>query len=181
MNISFKKANAAHIDIIFEWLLEPHMVEFWDNSQEHKDDILNFIHDRPQYYFAGTTKYWIGYIDGEPYSFVLSDTLEKHQDDLSEIHRKNMSEAGVTISLDFGIGHKKYLGQGLAAPTLQAFVDFYKSLVDPLADTFFIDPDENNPRAKHVYGRAGFKSVGIFDVEKGAFKDGVSYLMIKKV
>ena len=38
------------------------------------------------------------------------------------------------------------MGKGLVAPTLKAFVDFYQSNVDEKADTFFIDPDVNNPR-----------------------------------
>ncbi|PWY56541.1 acetyltransferase [Legionella qingyii] len=70
-----------------------------------------------------------------------------------------MSPSGHTIGLDFGIGNIKYLGQGLAAPTLIEFVSFYNKSVDPLADTFFIDPDKNNPRAKHVYSKAGFIEV----------------------
>ena len=75
MNIRFEEASAQHIDTIFAWLAEPHMLEFWDNSQEHKDDILNFIHHRPQQYFAGTTKYWIACFNDEAYGFILSDIL----------------------------------------------------------------------------------------------------------
>lgn len=43
MNISFKKANVEHISVIFDWFSKSHMTEFWDNSLEHKDDIMNFI------------------------------------------------------------------------------------------------------------------------------------------
>ena len=75
MNIHFEKAALRHIDIIFNWLQEKHIQDFWDNSQNQKDDILNFIHEKPQKYFAGTTKYWVGYIDDEPYAFILSDIL----------------------------------------------------------------------------------------------------------
>ena len=50
MNIHFEKAALKHIDIIFSWLQEKHIQEFWDNSQNHKDDILDFIHKRPQKY-----------------------------------------------------------------------------------------------------------------------------------
>jgi len=57
MNIHFEKAALKHIDIIFSWLQEKHIQEFWDNSQNHKDDILNFIYEKPQKYFAGTMKY----------------------------------------------------------------------------------------------------------------------------
>jgi len=180
MNIHFEKASLKHKDTIFSWLAEPHMMEFWDNSQEHKDDILNFIHKRKQHYFYGTTMYWVGLTDGEPFCFLLSDILQENQD-LSAIHRNYMSKSGHTISLDFGIGNKNHLGKGLAAPTLAAFVNFYHNQIDPLADTFFIDPDENNPRAKHVYTKAGFEQVGEFDVQDGVFKGSVSYLMVKKI
>ena len=44
--ITFKKVDIAHKEIIFSWLAEPHVQEFWDNTQGHKDDILNFMGDR---------------------------------------------------------------------------------------------------------------------------------------
>lgn len=181
MNITFQKASTSYIDTIFKWLAEPHIREFWDNSQEHKDDILNFIHGKPQTYFAGTTQYWIGFINNEPYAFVLSDILQQDQADLSESHLANMSETGHTISLDFGIGNKEYLGRGLAAPTLSEFMIFYKKDIDPKADTFFIDPDENNPRAIRVYNKAGFNKVGEYQATQGAFIGHNSDLMVKKL
>jgi RimJ/RimL family protein N-acetyltransferase len=178
MNITFEKASLEHKDLIFRWLSEPHMMEFWDNSQDHKDDILNFIHNRPQHRYSGTTKYWIGLINDIPYSFILSDVF-KEAEDLSDIHKKHMSKSGNTIGIDFSIGNKKYLGQGLAVPTLDAFIRFYKSMVDIGADTFFIDPDENNPRAKHVYAKAGFLAVGEFEVKEGPFKGQINCLMVR--
>lgn len=178
MNLQFEKANTQHIDIIFAWLAEPHMMEFWDNSQAHKEDILNFIHGRKQHYFYGTTRYWIGLINKEPYCFLLSDRFEAEQD-LSDVHRKHLSKSGHTVGLDFGIGNKSYLGKSLAAPTLEAFVNFYHHEIDPLTDTFFIDPNKDNARAKHVYSKAGFVEVGEFDVHAGAFKESVSCLMVK--
>lgn len=156
------------------------MMEFWDNSQEHKDDILNFIHGKKQHYFYGTTQYWVGSIDNEPFCFLLSDILEADQE-LPEIYRKYLSTTGHTMTIDFGIGNKNRLGHGLAAPTLAAFVRFYHEKIDQQADTFFIDPDEHNPRAKHVYEKAGFKEVGEYDVIEGAFKGQVSYLMVQKL
>jgi RimJ/RimL family protein N-acetyltransferase len=92
-----------------------------------------------------------------------------------------MSKAGHTISLDFGIGNKKYLGCGLGAPTLSTFVAFYKGEVDDKADTFFIDPDENNPRAIRVYNKAGFNKAGQYEVTAGCFIGHRSDLMVKKV
>ncbi|HJD60251.1 MAG TPA: hypothetical protein LFW20_06390 [Rickettsia endosymbiont of Omalisus fontisbellaquei] len=109
MNIHFEKANLTHKEIIFSWLEELHIKEFWDNSKEHKEDILNFITGKKQHYFYGTTNYWVGFINSEPVCFLLSDILQKEQD-LSEIQRKYLSKSGHTITLDFGIGNKNFLG-----------------------------------------------------------------------
>lgn len=180
MNLHFEKAAPHHQDTIFQWLAEPHMIEFWDNSQDHKNDILNFIHGRKQTYFYGTTQYWIGLMDNTPFSFILSDIFLEHQG-LSKAHKRHLSPSGHTIGLDFGIGNTDYLGKGLSAPTLDAFVHFYQGQVDPLADTFFIDPDANNPRACHVYGKAGFQYVGDYNVQAGAFVGHISHLMVRKL
>ena len=44
--ITFKKATTSYKEIIFLWLAEPHVQEFWNNTQGHKDDILNFMDGR---------------------------------------------------------------------------------------------------------------------------------------
>ncbi len=181
MNIHFEKAGPQHQAIIFAWLETPHMKEFWDNSQEHKDDILNFIQGRiqPSHYFNGIITYWIGAIENEPYCFIL--TSEVLADNTKGIWKQHLSKTGKTYGIDFGIGNEKYLGQGLAAPTLQSFTEFFQSQVDRAADTFYIDPDENNPRAKHVYEKAGFQLVGDFTMERGVFSGKKTYLMVKKI
>ncbi len=178
--IHFEKADLQHQKIIFKWLDEPHMKEFWDNSQEHKDDILNFIHGRKQHYFYGTTCYWIGSMGDQPFCFVLSDEILPYQVETRPLHKEHLSSTGKTISLDFGIGNPAFLGKGLAAPVLKQFIDFYQQQVDQKADTFFIDPDDANPRAQHVYEKAGFKDVGEFLMQDGAFNGHQTHLMIRK-
>ncbi|MGE3919993.1 MAG: hypothetical protein AB7F64_03445 [Gammaproteobacteria bacterium] len=61
MKIHFEKVTRAHLDSIFSWLLQPHIMEFWDNTQAHKDDILNFAEGRktPSSYADGKYVYWI--------------------------------------------------------------------------------------------------------------------------
>lgn len=178
MNLRFEKANRSTREIIFNWLNEPHMREFWDNTQEHKDDIENFIAGRMQTYFAGTTHYWIGFLDDQPFCFILSDEI-KPEEDLPLLLRNHLSKNGHTICLDFGIGEKAFLGKGLADKTLIAFMDFYRLHVDNHADTFFIDPADNNPRARHVYEKAGFRLVGEYLPQKGAFIGDKTILMVK--
>jgi len=181
LNIRFEKANLQHQKIIFDWLAQPHMQEFWDNSQEHKADIINFIHGHPQHYFYGTTVYWVGFINEQPFCFLLTDQQLSCQEYSSDLHRDNLSKSGHTIGLDFGIGNPLFLNKGLAASTLDTFINYFIIQVDPKADTFFIDPDENNPRAQHVYEKAGFQVVGNFLALGGAFKGQKTSLMVKKL
>lgn len=177
--IRFEKVTKEYQDTIFAWLAEPHMQEFWDNSQEHKDDIVNFIKGRvaPSPYFGGIFTYWIGFIINEPFSLIL--TAEVYLSEVSEpLWQEHISKTGKTYSIDFGIGNSHFLGQGLAAGTLKKFTVFFQTKVDQLADTFFIDPNDNNPRAKHVYEKAGFRSVGSYTPKEGAFVGQQTYLMI---
>lgn len=180
MNITFKKASPEHEALIMGWLVEPHMIEFWDNTQEHKDDILNFIYGRAQTYFGGGFTYWVGYLDDEPHAFILSEELHRGTKDLPTIHYQHMSEQGMSVGLDFGIGNPSFIGKGLAVPTLKAFMDFYQGM-NPKVDTFLVDPDPNNPRACHVYEKAGFKKVGHFEATEGAFQLQESVLMVRKI
>lgn len=179
-SIYFEKLNRQYQPIIFSWLAEPHMQEFWDNSQEHKDDIISFINGRitPSNYFNGIFTYWVGVIDNHPFCFIL--TAEVNQNDHHpQLWRDHLSSTGKTYTIDFGIGNPSYLGKKLAAPTLELFTEFFQEKIDPLADTFFIDPAEHNPRAKHVYEKAGFKMVGNFEMDIGVFKGEQTLLMVK--
>lgn len=158
------------------------MQEFWDNSQEHKDDIVNFINGRvtPSNYFNGIFSYWVGRIGDTLFCLILT-AQEDNEDGLPQVWQQHLSTTGTTYSLDFGIGNVHYLGQKLASPTLKLFAEFIQKHIDPAADTFFIDPAEDNPRAIHVYEQAGFKQVGAFTMEKGVFKGEQTQLMVMKL
>ncbi|MCH9620887.1 MAG: Aminoglycoside N(6')-acetyltransferase type 1 [Chlamydiia bacterium] len=176
---TFKKASISHKDLIFSWLAKPHIQEFWDNSSEHKEDILIFLEGRKKTstYFKGSFTYWIGYINNDPFAFIMtSEILPK--EDIPQIWKEHLSKTGKTIGIDFCIGNEEYLGKGYAAKTLEAFTDYIKKSNSQI-DRFYIDPDESNPKATRVYEKAGFKKVGSFSVEKGFFKDHESLLMIK--
>lgn len=178
--IAFEKASAPHQVPIFQWLHEPCVKEFWDNSQEHKDDILIFINGRkePSPYYGGIFNYWIGMIKGDPFCLLMTSEILPSQDIL-EIWRSHLSKSGKTLSIDFMIGNLKYQNQGLAAPTLRLFTQFFQKNVDPAVDTFFIDPAESNTKAKHVYEKAGFKNVGDFHRDCHEHKGVKHFLMVK--
>ncbi|MFO1257528.1 MAG: GNAT family N-acetyltransferase [Gammaproteobacteria bacterium] len=163
MKIKFEKVTAAHVDTIFKWLAEPFVREFWDNTQGHKDDVLNFVNGRKKHsnYCDGKYVYWIASCDAHPFAMLMTihETAEDHIDDIKLNH---LSKTGHTYGIDYMIGDKDYFGKGYGAKTLSEFLDFFRSEFDGSADTFIIDPASDNPRAKHVYMRAGFEHIDDF-------------------
>lgn len=182
MKIKFEKVTGAHLDTIFNWLTEPHIMEFWDNTQAHKDDIVNFVQGRtiPSSYAGGGYVYWIAYLEDEPFAMLMT-IQETHKEDIGEEKLKRLSKTGHTYGLDYMIGNSKFFGKGYGSQTLSDFIDFFRESIDPKADTFLIDPDSANLRAKHVYMKAGFKHVCDFMMEgdvSGAGK--VHHLLLRK-
>ena len=181
--ITFEKATDHHRQTIFSWLEAPHVKEFWDNSQEHKDDIINFLDGRKtkSNYCNGLYTYWIGLIDNIPYAMIMT-ILEKPEYDIDDIKKAHLSKTGHTYSLDFMIGNKDYFGKGLGSKTLAAFTDFIREEVDSNTDTFIIDPEASNPRATHVYMKAGFEHVGDFLMTGNVSGAGkIHHLLVKKL
>ncbi len=182
MNIQFEKASARHIDTIFGWLAAPYIQEFWDNTQAHKDDILNFIGGRiqPSPYADGRYVYWIASDNGHPFAMFMTiqETPEGHINDVKLMH---LSKTGHSYGIEYMIGDQAYFGKGYGAKTLSEFLVFFRREFDPKADTFLIDPASDNPRAKHVYMKAGFEHVADFIMSgdvSGAGKP--HHLLIKK-
>jgi RimJ/RimL family protein N-acetyltransferase len=178
----FEEVTLDHKDIIFGWLDAPHVKEFWDNSAAHRQDIVSFMKGdkESRTYFQGIFTYWVG-LEGKPYCLVMTAKACRDKKDYPQIWKDHLSVTGHTYSIDFCIGNITFLGKGLAAPTLEAFVQFFQGSVDAKADTFFIDPDDNNPRAKHVYAKAGFDLVGDFVMKGGVFDGKKTDFMVKKL
>ena len=180
--ITFEKATTAHKEIIFSWLAEPHIQEFWDNTQEHKDDILNFMDGRkePSNYCDGKMVYWIASNNKEPFAMIMIEQYD-HNTPIDQEKLYRLSKIGHTYGLDYMIGNTEYLGKGYGAKTLIEFVDFFRNKFDNKADTFIIDPASDNPRAKRVYEKAGFKHISDFVMSGNVSGSGKSHhLLIKK-
>ncbi|ARN84371.1 hypothetical protein GQ61_02435 [Candidatus Nucleicultrix amoebiphila FS5] len=182
MTMTFHSATLKDKDTIFEWLDNPHVQEFWDNSPQHRQDIENFMGGRQTRspYFGGMNSYWVGLLDNHPYAFIITHE-ESEKTDPPEIYKPYISKTGKTFGIDFCIGSKNHLGKGLAAPTLKAFMHYFIKAVEPKTDIFYIDPFINNPRAIHVYQKAGFKIVSEFTQQGGFFDQSKGVLMIKEI
>lgn len=181
LEITFQKASLDHKVHVLKWLEEPHIKEFWDNSPEHREDILIFMKGRAESspYLNGIFDYWIGFVYDEPYCLLMTSEILPNQSDVPEVWKAHLSNSGKTFSIDFMIGNKKYLGKGLASPTLVAFTKFIQEAIDPKVDTFFIDPADSNPRAKYVYEKSGFNNVATFFRDFEGKKKVKHFLLVK--
>lgn len=182
MKIYFEKVGAQHLDMIFEWLKQDFIREFWDNTQAHKDDIVNFIEGRktPSTYADGKYVYWLAKVGNEPFAMLMT-IQETQEDDIGEEKLSRLSITGNSYSLDYMIGNRNFLGKGYGAKTLSEFVDYFRAHVDPKAVTFIIDPSVDNPRAKHVYMKAGFEYCCDFIMPGDSSGSGQPHhLLIKK-
>lgn len=138
MSICFEKVTGAHLDIIFNWLVEPQIIEFWDNTQAHKDDIINFTQGRKtsSTYADGKYTYWIVSFEHEPFAMMLMTIQETHKEDIGQEKLSRLSKTGYTYSLDYMIGNSKFFGKGYGAKKLSEFLDFFRRECDPKADTW---------------------------------------------
>ncbi len=177
--IGFKVLNKKTYPVVMDWLNEPHVMEFWDNSPEHKEDIKLFVEGRvvKSTYFNGIFDYWIATANEEPYALIM--TAQETKAICPKHWLSYMPNEGHTYSLDYCIGNKRYLGKGLASQTLAMFCEYLTREVDPQTTQFIIDPDMDNPKAIHVYRKAGFEIKGEYDVDSGFFEGVKNFIMIK--
>jgi RimJ/RimL family protein N-acetyltransferase len=86
-------------------------------------------------------------------------------------NKKWYVEGKRTLTLDLLIGSEELLGKGLAGRMIQEFIlDKFSD-----ADFFIIDPAKSNPKAIHVYEKAGFEKVDEFCPSY----DPIPYLMMR--
>lgn len=169
--VTFTPTTATDQALLLRWLDKPHVREFWDNSEAHRQNMLNFLQGAKD-----QLDYYIGYWNETPYALLLTSDCTL---DAPEEFRALLQQTGKTFSIDFTIGEENFLGKGLGAPTLQAFMQYICKEVDPEVTTFIIDPAIDNTRAIHVYEKAGFKKGENF-TRQGGFFAGIDHILMTK-
>ncbi|WP_052675756.1 GNAT family N-acetyltransferase [Paenibacillus sp. IHBB 10380] len=165
--ITFIKADMSHLEIVIEWFNSPHVQEFWGTGDYTRNNFTNNIVNGTKELFD----YWVASYDNEPFSLIMtSDASEDTPEHLVPF----LEPDGLTLTLDFLIGNKKYLEKGLSYPTINEFQNFLNDQISAL----LIDPESNNSKAIHVYEKAGFNKVSTFIPDEGDFS-GKSHDLMK--
>lgn len=172
MTIQFRKTCAADEMLLLGWLDEPHVRAFWDNSDEHRANLLGYLSGNKDLY-----DYWVGTLEQDSSPFCLFLTSDAGFD-TPDFFLDHLTLQGETWTIDYMIGSPEHVGRGFGSQSLDAFCRFLKT-IHPTVSSFIIDPATQNTRAVHVYGRAGFVKVGTYTPAEGSFQ-GMPHEIMKR-
>lgn len=173
--ITFRKAKKADQKLLKEWFNQEHVQEFWDNSQAMWDNCESYLNGKKKLF-----DYWICLYDSKPYGLIMTSNASEQDPDkpsTSDYMVPWIEQEGTTLTIDFMIGEKAFLGKGLSDITLKKFAE----VQDPSVVALLVDPEVKNARAIHVYEKAGFVRVSTFTRGEGFFKGIPHYLMKLKI
>ncbi len=143
--LSFRKIEERDRAILKKWLAEDHVCEFVDPNGCTFDNIDRYLTGKEQIF-----DHWIACMNNVPFCYFPTSIVKEVDD-----YAKYRSPKGKTITLDVILGNKDFLGKGFAAPTIKAFL----KTNFPDVKRVLIDPEIGNPKAIHVYEKAGFIKV----------------------
>lgn len=157
----FKPAAESQRELIHQWIKQDYIQE-WVHGQG-LENLLKGLDKFLQYQAQGKgldreteiTQHWIGYDREKPFVYLLTSKVLKN---VESEYAKYSDKNGLAITLDIFICDKNYLGKNLAATIIKEFLTSHFSDVSEI----FIDPEQSNARAVHVYQKVGFKIVGEF-------------------
>lgn len=167
-DINFRFANQSDQELILDWHQKSHVRKFWDNSETQRNNVKSFLAGKKELY-----DYWLALLEDVPYALLMTSDAK---DTPPDFWLPYLPRHGAALTIDFMIGAEEYVGKGLGAKTLRAFID-YLVAKDSNITTFIIDPAAHNERAVHVYQKAGFEIQESFAPKSGYFKDIEHYLM----
>lgn len=146
--IEFLPLKENHIPILRKWLREPHVAEFWqetENEDEFREKFLNKLPER------GVSAFVI-LVDSKPIGYI-------QYYDACKVGGGWWPDAEEgTFGIDQFIGDPDMVGKGLGTEIIKRFVEniFLLSKVSQI----ITDPEPKNKRAIRAYEKAGFHTVG---------------------
>jgi RimJ/RimL family protein N-acetyltransferase len=173
--IIFRKAKKTDKKLIEEWFDEPHVKEFWDKGKKIWENCESYLDGQKE-----RLDYWICSYESKSFGLIMtSDAAEPdpRQTQTPDYFIPWIEPDGITLTLDFIIGERDFLGKGLASLTLKKFTE----VQDPSIKALLVDPEVKNGRAIHIYEKVGFVRVSTFTTGEGFFKGKPHYLMKLKI
>jgi RimJ/RimL family protein N-acetyltransferase len=167
-SFNFRPANQLDADLIAAWFNAPHVMEFWGDPEVNTGDFGDVMAGR-----ASLFNYWIGANGDTPFCLLITTNAATGT---PEHLAPFLSDQGDVWTLDVLIGPADYLGRGVGTQAITSFLQFLRA-VNPNLVAMLIDPEAENPRAIHVYGKVGFRQVSTFTPKDGDFQGKLHVLM----
>lgn len=145
--IRFESLNENHLDLITQWLSQPHVKSWWNDSlnlDELKIKYKNKINDPITFSF-------VFYIDDKPLGFIQYYYANK----VGNGWWPNATEG--LVGIDFYLGEKEYLNKGIGTKVIDKFTKKLFEKNDII--TIFTDINPNNKIAKRCCEKVGFKLI----------------------
>lgn len=156
MAFAFKPFQAQHILLLQNWLKQPHVAEFWqetDNEEELKQKFLHKLHERD-------VRPYIVELNGRPIGYIQDyEACKVGGGWWPDV------EAGV-FGIDQFIGEPELVNRGIGTAMIREFV--VGLFTNKAVRQIIIDPDPKNQRAIRAYEKVGFKKEKIIKTPGGA-------------
>lgn len=145
MKISFIALTYSDFPLLLKWLGTPHVKAWYDQEITHNEESVEAKYSN--YVNSNQIKAYIIHIDDKPIGYIQ---IYNAYDFLRDKPLEHLPES--LRAIDFYIGEEEYLGKGIGAKILKAFVTTEFEYI-------FVDPDINNIAAIKTYENAGFKKI----------------------
>jgi aminoglycoside 6'-N-acetyltransferase Ib len=164
MQFDFKSVTECDLQLLFDWLNRPHVVEWWNGPTS-----LAQVRDKylPRLSLDSSVHPYIARLNGIPVGFIQSYVVMAQQASGWWLDERDPAAIGI----DQCLADAENLGKGTGTAMITQFVEFL--FRDWAVTKIQTDPTPTNLRAIRCYEKVGFRKVGIVDTP-----DGSAVLMI---
>jgi len=158
INISFRKLCRTDFFLLFNWLQQPHVKQWWDPDTQWT---LKLVQEKYKSYVNGYKL-----VNGELKSIwayvIYADEIPVGYIQVYNVYDFPRRKALINLlqslaAIDIYIGEKEYTGRGLASVILKSF---FEHILDRQYKFVFVDPNTDNIQAIRAYEKIGFEKVG---------------------
>ena len=147
---AFEPLAERHLPMLREWLLRPHVAQWWGEAQTVAELRASYIDGVER---AGTTRACVATLDGAPLGFVQCYVVK----DAGGGWWEDETDPGAR-GIDQFLADPRLIGRGIGRAMVRAFVQ--ELFADPDVTVVQTDPDPANLRAIRCYEAAGFAPIG---------------------
>lgn len=154
-DIFFRKIVSADFELLKKWQKEPHVVEFWGDSDKWEQPYEEYVYETNN----GSVEQFVIQFKQRPIGYFQYYWAARVGDGWWQDSDEN------TVGLDLYIGDSSLIGQGFGRLILEAAIKMLKARDG--VKTIIADPCPENRRMIHILATLGFKDCGVCQTPDG--------------